>query len=240
MFAKFKAAYKTLENKALLPQWCYHCGSYMRLATNTGICSNCTSQLPWWNEEICANCINNHDSHFYKYFCYSCSTDFPIYPIFIYTKPIKSWICSMKYNKNFYSTRILSKIIQNYFNHHSSFFSNYDFIIPVPTTQRRFFTRGFNQANDLLQYLPSSKIKLDLAKRLDNSKAQVSLKGKERKKNKIKFSISPEVKNKNILIFDDVVVSQTTVKNLADKIIKKGAKNLAIFCLAKTVSGKMK
>lgn len=213
-----------------MPQWCYHCGSYLNLSTTTGICTNCLAQLPWWKVEICANCLEP------KIYCYSCNKEPAIHPIFSYQNPINFWISSMKYKNNFYACRLLSKLIYNWLQLNHSFLSDYDVVIPIPTHKSNFFLRGFNPSQLLIKNLFKKKLQQNLVYKITKTKPQASLYSyRDRKKllSKKIFDVSDAVKGKKILIFDDVVTSKSTVFNLTREIRKKGSEDIKILCLAR-------
>ena len=119
----------------------------------------------------------------------------------------------------------------------SQFFKKYDFIIALPTHPYRFFLRGFNPAGYLIKNLFTKKKYRNIAFKTQWTKQQTTLKYQQRiqlLKKKV-FSVSSEVKGKKILIFDDVVTTQSSVFNLANQIKKKKADGVDILCLARTI-----
>jgi len=114
-------------------------------------------------------------------------------------------------------------------------------IIPVPLHRRRLRERGFNQSLLLARVLAS-----DLGNRLDYlslirnryTQAQTGLKKKERRKNvKDAFSIiHPDaIKDKKILLVDDVFTTGHTVNECARSLKKSGAATVICLTLARTV-----
>lgn len=107
-----------------------------------------------------------------------------------------------------------------------------DLIIPVPLHRWRFFTRRYNQAAELARMIAAQTNLPFMPEALLRHKAthhQVGLNAKERMKNiKGAFSVSPNganiLKNKNILLIDDVYTTGATV-NAAAKSLKKGGAN---------------
>ena len=203
----------------IFPQWCYCCKYYLRSYIESGLCAACSQKLPWWDKEICGNCLEP------ILYCYNCKNQPAIYPIFTFVEPISSWLASFKYNKNFYVARLFQKLIKIWFVQNPQFLEKYDLIIPLPTHPYRFFLRGFNPAGHLIKNLFTKKKRTNIAYKTQWTKQQTTLEYQQRiqfLKKKV-FSVSSEVKGKKILIFDDVVTTQSSVFNLAKEIQKKSA-----------------
>lgn len=106
-------------------------------------------------------------------------------------------------------------------------------IIPVPLHKRRFNWRGFNQAFLLAEYI-ADKFKLpvyeNLIIRKKNTKPQTKIESmKERKANIKGAFFCPRknlVKNKNVIIIDDVCTTLATLDECAIELKKAGAKNI--------------
>jgi len=114
-------------------------------------------------------------------------------------------------------------------------------IVPVPLHRRRLRERGFNQSLLLARILAA-----DLGNQLDYlslirnryTQAQTGLKKKERKKNvKGAFSIiRPDtIKDKKILLIDDVFTTGHTLNECARTLKKSGATTVICLTLARTL-----
>lgn len=109
---------------------------------------------------------------------------------------------------------------------------NIDIIIPVPISLEREKERGFNQIEYLLDIL---KIKYKKIKRTKNTKHMYGITDyKKREKNVSNvFESSLNLKNKKVLLIDDIVTSGATIRNIK-KELEKNNKNIEIkiFSLA--------
>ena len=115
----------------------------------------------------------------------------------------------------------------------------YDIIIPVPMFHKKKKNRGYNQTE-----LITSKIAKclgiytnnNILIKSKNTKTQSTLKEKNRYENiKNAFSIKNNelIKNKNIILFDDIITTGATV-NECSKILKQnGVKNILVLSIAK-------
>ena len=118
-----------------------------------------------------------------------------------------------------------------------------DMIIPVPLHPERFRKRGFNQAHLVLKnwtkYLESSNFKPSIERenlvRIKNTKTQIGLTEKERRRNlKKAFSAKESVKNRRILLVDDVYTTGSTVESCGEVLLKEGAKSVDVITIART------
>ena len=115
----------------------------------------------------------------------------------------------------------------------------YDIIIPVPIHKKRKAQRGYNQtqliASKISKYL---KIKLcdDVLIKSKNTIAQSKLNKNKRKQNiKGAFKIlnSEKIQGKNILLFDDIYTTGSTVNECSKILTRAGAKRIGVLTIAK-------
>ena len=110
-------------------------------------------------------------------------------------------------------------------------------VIPIPLHKRRYNWRGFNQAFLLAEYI-ANRFKLDIYGnvlfRKRNTKPQTKVRSIEERKENIKgaFFISKYsnvrnlIKNKNVIIVDDVCTTSATLLECAKELKKAGVKNI--------------
>ena len=113
-----------------------------------------------------------------------------------------------------------------------------NFYTVVPLHKKRFLERGFNQSNVIL--IETAKFldlyyEENLLKRVKYTQPQVSLNGKERKKNLINAFECTERLDKYdvVFIFDDVYTTGSTLNECAKALKKAGAKKVFGLILAK-------
>jgi len=119
------------------------------------------------------------------------------------------------------------------------FLENYDIIIPVPIHKKRENERGYNQ---------SSLIARELAKNWDilcmenilykkiNNTMQSTLTQKQRRdkvKNVYEIKRVEYIKNKNIILFDDMFTTGSTANECAKLLKQNGANKILVLTLAK-------
>jgi len=159
----------------------------------------------------------------------------------------KKLIWELKYKNNEHSAKILAEImyaeIIGYLNDWIMFedFKN-PLLIPVPLSKEKLEKRGYNQTEILVTHIMefdeeknlSSEFKA-IAKIRDTSD-QSSLKTKAARLKNLKgcFKVTnPEkIKNRNIIIVDDVITTGATIKEVKKILKKAGARKIKAICVA--------
>ncbi len=114
-----------------------------------------------------------------------------------------------------------------------------DFILPVPLHIKRLRQRGFNQAHMLAKTIfpdGRKKIRSDFITRQADTPAQTGLSGRERRKNlKNAFVIEKacELTGRNVLIFDDVFTTGSTVNECANALRTAGVKRVEVLTICR-------
>ncbi|MBI4652828.1 ComF family protein [Candidatus Kuenenbacteria bacterium] len=216
-------------------------------------CVGCQKENVWLCEE-CFKKINLNLKNFCPFcekparmgcICQQCLAHSPLKNIFITSsyeeKIFKQAIHIFKYNHIRDLAKPLGKIIIDflYQSKLNFLFNDSYFLVPISLHRKRLFERGFNQSELLVQEI-AKEFKLSILnnvlKRTRYTKSQTKLKEKERRKN-IKNAfvcIQPEiVKNKNIILFDDIFTTGSTLREAARVLKKAGAKEIIGLVLAK-------
>ncbi len=118
-------------------------------------------------------------------------------------------------------------------------FANYDILIPVPLSVSRMKERRYNQSLILASVISRySGLELNQTALVKNRKTapQAFLGKKEREKNlKGAFSVlhPEEVKNRKVILIDDVATTMSTLNEAASALKKAGAYHIACYTLAR-------
>mgnify|MGYP005756571623 CR=1 FL=1 len=158
--------------------------------------------------------------------------------IFRYEEKIRNLILQYKFNDKAYLYKTFCEfIVKN--KKVFDFIKKYDIIIPVPIHKKRLKTRGYNQseliAKELTKRTKLIFLKDVLVKKINNN-AQSTLNKKEREenaKNVYKLINSEKIKNKDVLIFDDIYTTGATINSCIKELENVGVKNIGILTLAK-------
>lgn len=116
---------------------------------------------------------------------------------------------------------------------------NYDLIIPVPMGKIKKSRRGYNQT-ELIVNIISKKCKIisdnNVLEKVKSTKTQSTLKRNDRKnnvENSYVVKCVDKVKNKKIVLFDDIYTTGATVNEISKKLKQAGVRKILIIVIAK-------
>ena len=199
------------------------------------VCGICGKYDDNW---ICTNCKN-------KMISSKKTSIFKVYKkkyeefgfIFLY-KNIRDLILEYKFNNKAYLSNMFANLIlddENIVNE----LKKYDIIIPVPMNKKKKSKRGYNQT-ELIAKQISEKLNLEYNNislvKIKNNNTQSKLKGKERFENvKGIFNVknSHLVKDKNIILFDDIFTTGATVNECSKMLKLNKVKKIFVLTIAK-------
>lgn len=155
-----------------------------------------------------------------------------------YSGTIKKLIHEFKYSGDDYLGEGLGEIMNDFIKEYRLPIADMDFIIPVPLHKSRLREREFNQAKILSDKVAGEFDKTVLPQVLMRSKAtrtQTELDPEERRLNLEKgFCVTrPElVREKNLLLVDDVFTTGATSNQAASSLKEAGARRVILLTLA--------
>lgn len=224
----------------IYPLKCVVCGSFIPLEEikSEFLCSKCLSGIKFVSEPVCKKCGKPSNAHI----CLECRKKHKIFfdrvfPVAVYEGVWRELIHIFKYNRSDYLDRFLAKfLVEKILG--ISYLKNSDLIIPIPLHWREKYNRGYNQTH-LLACEVSRKTNIPiLSKGLIKYKkipSQTTLSGKERLKNvrgAFKLGNSKLLKNKGILLIDDVFTTGSTVNECARVLSEAKVKRINVITLA--------
>lgn len=176
---------------------------------------------------ICTDC--QRSSYFFKKARSVC----------VYDGVIKDCIHLFKYKSKLSLVKPLGKLAVD-FAHNFLDMENIDLILPVPLASSKLRQRQFNQARLLAKSLScafSKELKDNLLIKIKPGVAQVNLSRQERLKNvrgsfKVKHQLL--LKNKKVLLVDDVLTTAATANECARMLKEAGANRVDVFTLARS------
>lgn len=158
--------------------------------------------------------------------------------MFKYDGLIRNLILKYKFNEKPYLYRSFIKFFEIYQKEYAQF-DFYDIIVPVPISKKRLKTRGYNQsyliAKEISKIL-NIKLENDILSKQKDNIAQSTLNKSEREENvKCVYKLVNEnkVKNKKILLIDDIYTTGSTVNECSKILTNGGAEKIDIFTIAK-------
>jgi len=224
----------------IFPARCIACKKLSR----DQICDNCMKEIKLINEPICKICGKPHDKHFQGNYCHDCYLRKTPYDlarsVTIYEGIIKEALHKYKFENKHSLSDIFGRTLNAYLDHQKDMdISKIDMIIPVPLSRGKEKEREYNQAQLLAEEISKhTGIELDnsILKRKRETTPQFELSREERLNNlKDAFEADP-VKNKVILLIDDIYTTGTTIAESSKALKSAGAAKVFVLTLARTLS----
>lgn len=199
-------------------------------------CEECQKNLPYNNGYICFHC--GRKTQCATNYCDTCKNMLTSIDkgrsVFIYAPPISDLIKKLKYGRRKYIAEVLSEYL--FYEYGRNLFLS-DYLAFVPMTEKAKRKRGFNQSELLAKNL-SDRCGVPVfygIEKVKETERQASLSAEDRKKNlKNAFKIVDKkaIKDKKILLIDDVTTTGATLEVLASLFKSKGAKTVDCLTVA--------
>lgn len=212
------------------PNFCVLCNQKIQ-RTFYSICDNCINEIEISNEKDLIEFYRNNLTNA------GLITNYYAKYEFIRDGKFQTAVHNLKYNrKSLIGIQLgieLGKelIKQNWFN-------EVDLIIPVPIHRIKKLSRGYNQSDYIakgISQITQKEIDYKSLKRIRNTPTQTHLHLQERIENvKDAFKVinKEKIKNKVILVVDDVCTTGSTVNEIARSLLNAGAKKINLSTLA--------
>lgn len=190
-------------------------------------CIGCQKEGVWF----CENCISKVALCEMPLLRFADSKLDGLISIAYFKEPLKEAIHAFKYDGIRELVCPLSKLAIKHLEDDRLKFIKSFILIPIPLYKDKELERGFNQAALLTEEI-AKKLNLKILKdglvKTKKTKAQMELKGKERRENvKGTFAFigdKKEIRNKKILLVDDVITTGSTLNEAAKVLKRAGAK----------------
>ncbi len=228
----------------LFPQQCLGCGKGLKGYQVISFCETCTRGVRLLQEPFCTICgkpfvksagVNHLCSNCLKSRWYFARARAAVF----YQEPVSGIVKLFKYSGKMYGLETFAALTHLYYQHNS--FPKPDVILPVPLHPKRLRKRGFNQALVLSRKLFTESRKIidpHVLERHQWTQPQTGLSSEERRRNvRNAFNVPrPEkIKNKKILLVDDVFTTGATVNECARILIREQASEVEVFTFARAV-----
>lgn len=157
--------------------------------------------------------------------------------IFMYEDIVREKIIEYKFKEKSYMYKTFKKIILNNKKIYS-FLKKYDIILAVPLHRKKRWERGYNQTELIAKEISKDlEIKFDnkVLVKVRNTKVQSTLSKKDRMENvKGAFSVINQetIKEKRVILFDDIFTTGNTVNECSKVLKQAGAKEIAVLTIA--------
>ena len=161
------------------------------------------------------------------------------YYLFQYKDLIRNMILEMKFQKKPYIYKTIEYFLQNNKKYLEKL-KKYDIIIPVPMTNKKIKERGYNQTEIIAKIISQNITNITMQKNVlikyKNNKVQSQLNKEQRQQNvQNVYELNNEeiIKNKNILILDDIYTTGATCNECVKTLKNAQPKKIGIITIAK-------
>lgn len=223
-----------------LQNFCLSCN-----APGQKICQECQNQIHFLDSNFCKICGLPTAHKFSNQICASCSEARPHYSfhrsLLCYDELSKKMIHNLKYKSEFWILNFISTECLHSFN--TQEYKTIDLILPIPLHKTRLIERGFNQSlllSKIFAEILSKPIGKHLFIRKKATPTQTSLSQLQRQKNLSNAFHVPShslsfIKNKNILLIDDVHTTGSTLNEAAKTLKHSGAQSVCALTICSVI-----
>jgi ComF family protein len=221
----------------LLPSNCLLCGASSMIA----LCVECSNSLTGRSCPRCKRCGSRMMAVEESQQCGRCLSNPPSFDdSFIladYAAPIDRLVQDLKFRAQLPLASAFGDLLAQ---GAAGFFSEAEFIVPVPLSHERLEQRGFNQALEIARPVARAlrlPLAIDTCVRVRNTSAQASLPLSQRRVNmRGAFAVRDRklIDGKHVLVVDDVMTTGHTLNELAACLKRHGAKRVSNLVLART------
>lgn len=242
MKAKIKEFFEKVFLEIFVDKYnCIVCDKELREKSRYGLCDECLKEMTFIKDDICKKCGRLHYNE--ADYCLTCKEHLRYFDFarscVVYDERAKEIVRGLKFGRRKYFAKYVSNFL---IDRYEECFADVvvDYIVPVPIMKKRQEERGYNQAEAIAQKFAEHynlQIKTDVVEKIKQNEEQAKLTGKEREENVngvYKVNKPNEVKDKTILIVDDVMTTGSTASELAKILIKAKAKNVYVLTFAST------
>ena len=217
---------------------CFLCGDEVN-ESKFVLCNSCEKEISFPNK-ICLKC--GTPLHSLANYCLTCKNNKRYFSFarssLIYDGKVAAAIKKFKYENKKYMAKYFANFMAQTFNSFKNEIEKVDYLIPVPLFYDKEKERGYNQskllADELSKIIEIPVINKNLI-RIKDTKTQTKLSYKERQENlNLAFKVSNwrEIKNKVILLIDDVLTTGSTLNHCAEVLVKAFEKNFYALKIA--------
>lgn len=217
----FKKIYKLILN-FIFPNFCVQCNKLL-MYNNEILCNGCLDLL---KKEITFQSINSSGNKEIQHidFCF-----------YYRSEVFRNVFINGKFGLSKKSLKIIAEVVKPIFR---LYLKEDNIFIPVPISKIRKYQRGFNQCEVLLKsILPDEIIFTNILKKIKHNASQTTLTVSERKNNPMNcYEIANKINinGKNIVLFDDVCTTGSTLEECAIVLKAAGVKRITALTLAIT------
>ncbi len=222
-----------------LPRVCVFCGRALGVEAQAAVCPDCSALIQWVSSPQCPRCGRVFASREGPdHLCGACETDPPPFTraqaAALYDGPAAQAIRRLKYSRRMDCLGVMQTWLRQPYC--LELVEAADLLVPVPLHSRRLQERGFNQALLLARAFPEVPLGPETLVRVRHTVPQTGLNSKARRDNvRRAFAVllPEQVKDKRVLLIDDVYTTGATVKECARVVLQAGARQVEVLTVAR-------
>ncbi len=252
---KLKTIYRHKLTKGLLDFFmplhlnCNFCEAELPPKSEHPICEACSSQMVMIDGHLCEKCgrpidvtYAQHADYFFR--CKECQENFVFFhkhrAFTHYDEGVKNGLMGLKYKRQVYQAVYFGECLAKMVSADASL-RDFDCVVPVPVHFLRRLNRGYNQAEVLATHMCRHlglEPPIDLLVRKRVTKKLKNL-DKESRKLMLENAIivdknaAPLVKNKRVLLVDDIYTTGTTLNACARVLYEAGCERISCITVAR-------
>ena len=215
---------------------CLFCNAELGKDSKYCVCDDCLNKLPFLTGKICAKCGEPIQS--LAEYCMRCKKGVDrgfdkARSAFVYGGEVRNAVINFKYNGKKYYAEYLSAFIYDVFKRNNF---EADVVVPAPMSENSLKKRGFNQAELLCEYFKINgfDVNTNCLQKCKETENQAKLDYKARQTNldgAFKVVDKNAIKNKNVLLVDDIFTTGATCTEIANTLKSAGAKEVNVVTL---------
>jgi competence protein ComFC len=219
----------------IFPPTCLHCG-----LQGAWLCSGCLSTLQYRPNQDCLACGKPNEDASLCWICHENAHLKYCWSVYGYRqKPVVSLVKKIKYEFVSQAGNVAGGLLIDFIKEKKIYekIARDVVVIPVPLHRQRLCWRGFNQSELMAQAVAEHfnwKLNTTSLKRIVSSKPQANLNREERQGNLINHFGCCEIesiKNKHVILIDDVVTTGATMIECAKVLKAAGVKSVSGLAL---------
>ncbi len=225
-------------NNLLFPPRCIFCDCILDYRTSLNVCDRCKESVPSPKGLRCSFCYRKTKGYFGTDLCHHCRSKMPYFDrvvsAFVYDGYVRDCILRLK----FHGRTDHAATMGYYMSLKVEDFSNADVLIPVPISKERLYERGYNQS-ELFTKIISKKLDIPMITnalyKVKDTPPQSTLRFERRAENvkgAYKVYRSELIKDKSIILTDDVTTTRSSLNECAHMLKKAGAKSVVCVTFA--------
>jgi ComF family protein len=219
----------------LYPSRCPLCEGTSHKFICSPLCKDCWSHIRQYTGPSCRICALPFSSELSS-ICAQCFQKLPPFSKVINFGIYEGALAEAIHQLKFQGVRRISKPLALLISNMS--IPVVDGIVPVPLHIKSLRERGFNQSLLVARKLSRSlriPLFMDMLIKKKETPPQIGLSARQRRGNiRNAFSVTGDVKDMRILLFDDVMTTGATVRECSRELLKAGAREVIVLTLARS------